>query len=79
MTTLIDRIPVDVDAISQQAREVKFWRSVLTVIAACLFGVGWLAFKFFAVAWFAVAWCGCAVREGWRAGRHAPQGPSPVR
>lgn len=77
MTTLTERIPVD--EITEQARQVHFWRSVATVIAAVLFGLGWVAFKFFAVAWFALAWCGCAVREGWREARHAPQGPSPVR
>lgn len=76
MTTLSERVPVE--SITEQARQVRFWRSVATVVAACLFGLGWLAFKFFAVAWFAVVWCGCAVREGWRAGHGARQGPSPI-
>ena len=76
MTTLSERIPVD--DITAQAKQVHFWRSVLTVIAACLFGLGWIAFRFFAVTWFAAVWCGCAVREGWREAK-GPQGPSPVR
>ena len=77
MTTLTDRIPVD--QITEQAKQVRFWRSVATVIAACLFGLGWVAFKFFAVLWFACAWSGVAVREGWREARNAPHGPSQVR
>ena len=77
MTTLTERIPVD--EITEQARQVHFWRSVLTVLAAVLFGLGWVAFKFFAVLWFACVWSGCAVREGWREAKNAPRGPSPVR
>ena len=75
MTTLTERIPVD--EITEQARQVHFWRSAATLVAAVLFGLGWVAFKFFAVAWFGVVWCGCAVREGWREGRGAK--PSQVR
>lgn len=66
-TTLLDKVPVE--SITTQARQVRFWRSVATVIAACLFGLGWVAFKFFAVLWFGLVWSGCAVREGWREGR----------
>lgn len=78
MTTLTERIPVD--EITAQAREVHFWRSVLTVIAAVLFGLGWVVAKAFGVAWLAAAWSAVAVREGWREGRRAGQqrGPSQV-
>jgi hypothetical protein len=67
MTTLAERIPVD--EITAQAREVRFWRSVLTVIAAALFGLGWLVAKAFGLAFLALAWTAVAVREGWREGR----------
>lgn len=76
MTTLTEHI--DVDAITEQAKQVHFWRSIVTVIAAILFGLGWVSFRFFAVIWFALAWGGCAVREGWREAR-PKRGPSPVR
>ena len=74
---MLDRVPLD--QITQQARQVKFWRSVLTLIAGLLFGLGWVTAKGFGVTWFAAVWCGCAVREGWRTGRAiTPRGPSPV-
>ena len=75
MTAVLDRIPVD--SISEQARQVRFWRTVLTVIAGVLFGAGWLVAKMFGLAWLCAAWCTVAVREGWRQGRGtARNGPS---
>jgi hypothetical protein len=77
-TDLLERVPVD--RITEQAREVRFWRSVLTLAAAFLFGLGWVTAKAFGLAWFAVVWAGCAVREGWREGRGVKPGqPSQVR
>ncbi len=76
-TSVLDRVPVD--AITEQARQVKFWRTALTVIAGVLFGAGWLTAKGFGVLWLASAWCAVAVREGWREGRgtvkHGPSRP----
>ena len=69
MTTLADRVPVD--SITQQAREVKFGRAVLTLIAAVLFGLGWVTSRVFAVLWLAFAWSWTAVRVGWEA-EHGP-------
>jgi uncharacterized membrane protein YedE/YeeE len=76
MVTL-ERIPTE--RITAQAREVHFWRTVLTLIAGLLFGTGWLlakaftvAAKAFAVVWFALTWCAIAGREGWRSARPAP-------
>lgn len=57
------------ERITAQAREVHFWRTVLTVLAALLFGVGWLAAKTCTVAWLALAWSAVAIREGWREAR----------
>ena len=73
-TTLLDKVPVE--SITEQAKQVRFWRSVLSLVAGCLFGLGWAAFKFFAVLWFGLAWSGCAVREGWREGRRAAKAAS---
>jgi uncharacterized membrane protein YedE/YeeE len=77
-TTVLDR--VDLDAITVQARQVRFWRTVLTVIAGLLFGAGWVTAKAFGVMWLAAAWTAVAVREGWREGRgvtvqHGPSRP----
>jgi hypothetical protein len=69
MTALTERIPLE--EITAQAREVRPGRTVLTVIAAVLFGLGWLSARVFAAAWLAVMWAGVAVREGWRAS-HGP-------
>lgn len=67
MAIALDRVPVE--RITAQAREVRFWRTVLTIIAALLFALGWLAFKVLAVLWLAAAWTACAAREGWREAR----------
>jgi hypothetical protein len=69
VTTLTERIPLD--DISSQARAVRPGRTVLTVIAAVLFGVGWVTARVFAVVWLSVMWSGVAVREGWRSS-HGP-------
>ena len=74
-TDVLDRI--DLDGITRQAREVRFWRTVLTLVAAVLFGLGWVVAKAFGITWLACAWSAVAVREGWRQGRmtHGPARP----
>jgi hypothetical protein len=44
----------------------KTLRTVGTILAAALFGVGWFAS---ALAWPSLCWCGRAVRLGWQEGR----------
>lgn len=68
-TSVLDRVPVD--DITAQAREVHPGRTVLTVIAAALFGLGWVTARLFAAVWLAFTWSWVAVREGWRAS-HGP-------
>ena len=68
-TSVLDRVPVD--AISEQAHEVKPGRTVLTAIAGVLFGLGWVTARIFSVLWLAFTWSWVAVREGWRAS-HGP-------
>lgn len=63
MTAVLDRVPID--RISAEAREVRFGRTLLTVVAAILFGIGWLAAKVVGLVWRAVAWCAIAVKVGW--------------
>ena len=76
MTAVLDR--VDLDAITEQARQVHFWRTVAKVLVFVLFGAGWVTAKAFGVTWLAVTWCAVAVREGWREGRgtQVSRGPS---
>jgi hypothetical protein len=54
------------ERITVEARQVHFWRTVLTVVAGILYGVGWLTYKVLAGTWFVLAWCGAAVRVGWQ-------------
>jgi len=70
--SLLDRVPLD--EIGAQARQVRFGRVLLTVIAAVFFGAGWLAGRFF----LGAAWCAVAVKVGWQAGA-ARGGPAPAR
>ncbi len=66
--SLVDRMPLD--RISTEARDVHFTRSILTIVAAVLFGVGWVARKTLGAIWFACAWSATAVKVGWiEAGR----------
>ena len=77
MTAITERLPLD--EINARARDVHFWRTVLTVIAAALFGLGWVLAKTFAVAWLAAAWSFTAVKVGWQEGRKTAEvdrGPS---
>jgi hypothetical protein len=68
-TDVLARVPVD--EITAQAREARPGRTALTLIAAVLFGLGWLVAKVFAVAWLALTWSWTAVRLGWEA-QHGP-------
>ena len=67
MTAITERLPLD--EINRQARDVHFWRTVLTLVAALLFGLGWILAKTFAVLWLAAAWSFTAVKVGWQEGR----------
>lgn len=69
--TVLERVPLD--QITREARDIHFTRTVLTVIAAVLFGLGWTAAKTFTAGWFTLAWCAAAVRVGWREGRKSSQ------
>lgn len=57
------------DRITTEARQVHFWRTVLTVIAALLFGLGWVVARAFGMLWLVMAWTATAVRLGWQEGR----------
>lgn len=63
MAHALDRIPVE--RITVEARDVRFGRTVLTLIAGILFGIGWLIAKAVGALWLVVAWCATAIKVGW--------------
>lgn len=86
MTTAQHQIRLD--AINIKARQVRFGRTVLTVIAAVLWAVGYVSHKgiggtlygagWFAgkVVWPALVWVGLAVQVGWVDARGGARGPA---
>lgn len=63
MTAVLERVPVD--RIGAEARDIHPGRTLLTIIAGVLYGLGWLAAKTLAVLWLAAAWSLAAVKVGW--------------
>jgi hypothetical protein len=72
MTAVLERVPVD--RISAEARDVPFGRTVLTVIAGILYGIGWLVGTTFTAFWRAVVWVAVAVKVGWQDARKPEAG-----
>lgn len=64
-TSFLSRVPVD--EIREQAQQIRFWRTLATVIAGLFFLTGWLAAR----TWLGAAFCFAAVRVGFRQGMGA--------
>lgn len=77
MTITLERVPVD--RITARARAASFPKVLVAVIAGLLFGLGWLAFKVFAVAWFALVWSASAMTEGWSSAKAGQVTRGPAR
>jgi hypothetical protein len=58
------------DEIGSRARELHFWRTVLTIVASVLFAIGWIVAR----VWLALAWCMVAVKLGWQSGAQVTHG-----
>ena len=71
-TALLHRVPVD--RITTQAKQVRFGHTILTILAAVLFSIGWVVAKVFTVLWLGLAWAVTAVKVGWQDARPAPPG-----
>lgn len=54
-----------IERITAEAKQVEFGRTMLTVLAGVLFGIGWCTAKTFSLVWFALAWVATAVKVGW--------------
>lgn len=67
MASVLDSVPVD--RINAEAREIDLGRTILTVLAAALWLIGWVAGKTAGFVFGAVAWSLAAVRVGWRDAR----------
>lgn len=65
---------VPLDRIGAVSREVRFGRTVLTLLAGFFFGLGWLAARGFALAWLGLAWTVTAFRLGWVQGATVRRG-----
>lgn len=63
MTAVLERVPVD--RITSEAKDIQFWRTLLTVLAGLLYGIGWVAAKTVAAVWRAACWAAVAVKVGW--------------
>ncbi len=53
-----------VDRVNSEAKDIQFWRTVLTAVAAVLYGVGWLIGWLFKGTWLVITWCYAAGRVG---------------
>lgn len=70
MTTLDHLLDTQrLDRITAEARQMRFGRVLLTILAGLLYGVGWIAAKGFGGLWLALAWSAVAVRVGWQEAR----------
>jgi hypothetical protein len=67
---------VVLDRITTQARQIRFSRVLLTVVASLLYGIGWITARAFGVLWLALTWSAVAVKVGWQEGhKSAPKRP----
>jgi hypothetical protein len=53
-----------VDRVNAQAKDLEFWRTVLTVVAAVLYGLGWVIGWVFKGTWLVLSWCFAAAKVG---------------
>ena len=67
MTAVLERVPVD--RITAEAKDVEFWRAVLTAVTGVLYGIGWLVGKAFTMVWRVLVWVAVAVKVGWQDAR----------
>jgi predicted membrane protein len=56
--------PDQLAEINARARSIHFTTTILTVIAALFFSIGFV----FSSIWLAIVWCAVATKVGWQAG-----------
>lgn len=67
MAHLLEQVPVG--RITEEAKQVRFGYTVLTILAGLLYALGWIVAKAFTGVWFVLAWVGTAVKVGWKDAR----------
>lgn len=73
MTSIAERIPVD--EISDRAREIHFAKTMLTIVAALFYVIGWIVGK----VWLGFVWCLVAVKVGFMEAKNGRPGAEPSR
>jgi hypothetical protein len=71
VTQVLERVPVD--RITAEAKDIRFWHTIATVVAGFFWLIGWLVSK----VWLGIAWCAVAVKVGWQDARTPRPGGSP--
>jgi hypothetical protein len=74
VATVVDRVSTEARRVEFTAVAVSAIRTLLTVVAGVLYGVGWIAARVFAAAWLCLVWSATAVRLGWQEGRRSGRG-----
>jgi hypothetical protein len=64
--TVLDRF--DTEAITREAKQVKFTTTLLRVIAFVIFWTAWCLPRLLGVLWLAGAWFGVVFKMGWQEG-----------
>lgn len=57
------------DQIREQARTLTPLRTLLTLIASVLYGIGWAAARTLGVIWTGLTWAAASAKVGWGDGR----------
>lgn len=66
---------ISIERVSAQAREIRFGRTLLTLLATVLYCVGWITAKTWIWLWFALCWSAVAIKVGWTDARSTSGGP----
>lgn len=61
----------DTSVITARAREVRFWPSLLRLLAVVIVGAGWVTARIFSYIWLGMVWVALAFNTGWVAGLEA--------
>jgi hypothetical protein len=67
-------VTVPLQRINSEAGQIRFGRTMLTMLAAVLFAIGWTAAKLFGALWLIVSWTLTAMKVGWVEARKSSGG-----
>lgn len=61
--------PATLDLIQAQARTIKPLRTLLTIVAAVFYALGWVAAWTLGLIWVGITWAVAALVVGWKSAR----------